>query len=93
MLSLAIGTGIMSWFISLTVLRRILQQPELIRRAKVWIGLSMVLVAGLFALASTFILTVVDRQFFDLHVFLVAFSLFLTLSLVTSVRCLWKVSV
>jgi len=93
MLSLAIGTGIMSWFISLTVLRRILQQPELIRRAKVWIGLSMVLVAGLFALASTFILTVVDPQFFDLHVFLVAFSLFLALSLVTSVWCIWKVSV
>lgn len=93
MLILAIGTGIMSWFISLTVLRRILLQPELIRRAKLWIGLSVVLVAGLFALTSTFILTVVNPQFFDPYVFLVAFSLFLVLSLVTGVRCIRKVSV
>ena len=93
MLLLAIGTGIMSWFISLTVLRRILQQPELIHRAKVWVGLSMVLVSALFALVSTFILTVVDPRFFDPNVFLVAFFLFLVLSLVTGARCFRKVSV
>lgn len=93
MLLLAIGTGAMAWFVFLTVLRRLMGQPELISRAKIWVGVSMVLVSSLFALAFTFVLSIVDRQYFDANVFSVGFFLFLVLSFLTSVQCTRKVSI
>jgi len=90
MLILAIATSVMAWFILLTVLRRLLGQPDLASKARVWVGVSMVLVASLFALASMFALAVVDRRFYDPQVFLVAFFLFLMLSFFAGAQCLRK---
>lgn len=87
MLLLSVVTGVAAWFVLMTFLRRLLLQPELIRRAKTWFGVSMVLVAALFALAFTFFLAVVESRFLCPYVFTGAFFPFLILSVLTSFLC------
>lgn len=87
MLLLSIGTGVVAWFIFMVFLRRLLLQPELVRLAKIWFGITVILIASSFALASMFAFSVFDLRFFDLNVFSIAFFLFLVLAIFTSLQC------
>ena len=80
------GTGVVAWFIFMIVLRRLLAQPELLRQAKLWAGVTMVLTSSLFALAVMFALAVSDPSLLKSEIFFILFSVFLALSAVTGVQ-------
>jgi uncharacterized membrane protein YfhO len=90
MLLISVGAGVAAWFVFMTLLRRLLLQPDLMGGAKIWFGASMVLIAALFALAATFCLAAFDKGFFHLHVFTLMFFLFLILSVLTGAHCARK---
>ena len=79
MLLLSVVTGVAAWFVLMTFLRRLLLQPELMRRAKIWFGVSMILISALFSLAFTFFLAVVESRLLSPSVFTGAFFPFLIL--------------
>ncbi|PSF05991.1 hypothetical protein C7H09_11655 [Marinobacter fuscus] len=91
MVGLSIGAGIAAWYVALTLLRRVMMQPELARNARLWLFLSVGLVAMLFALVFSLALAAVGYQLFDVKTFAFAFMLFALLSFITGVFCIRKV--
>lgn len=92
MVLLSAGTGVVAWFIFMIVLRRLLVHPELLRQAKMWAGVTMVLTSSLFALAVMFALAVGDPGLLKLDIFFILFGVFLVLSAVTGIQISRKAS-
>lgn len=90
MLLLSLVTGVVGWFILMTFLRRLMLLSERVKEAKVWLCLSLLLIACLFALATVFSLSIVEQRFLDAQFFLMSHFLFFIALAFTSYSCVRK---
>lgn len=87
---LSLGLGVVAWFSFLTLLRRLLLQPDLLVDNKAWLGFSVFMVSVQFTVAVT--VPLINESLLDISGFLVILLLFFSVSVMVCILCARKIS-